>query len=82
MYLASYIVDPFIFSFHFKPLVWDGLNAFQSYITYIFLFDIVMTPFYGVTKDDNEEPNPEDEEESSMGASKLKPSKTARMRQL
>lgn len=63
MYFASYIVDPFIFAFHFKPLMWAGLNKFQIYITYLFLFDIFMTPFTGVTKDENDELQPTEDDD-------------------
>ena len=51
-YLISMFADPFVFSFHFKPLENKPLNRFLRVLTLIFLINLVVTPVTGVPKDD------------------------------
>lgn len=51
-YLFSYWLDPFIFAFRFRPLLNVHVSRFVTFVTLILVFDMVVTLFTGVRKED------------------------------
>lgn len=54
IYLISYVLDPIVFAFKFQPLESTNIREFSNVVTYILILDILLVPFTGVAKDDNE----------------------------
>ena len=58
LYLLSYILDPYIFAFHFRPLKKESVKTVEQIITFFLTFDILLKFFTAVKKED--EPIPVD----------------------
>ena len=59
LYLLSYILDPYIFAFHFRPLKNESVKTIEYIITFFLTFDILLNFFTAVKKED--EPLPVDD---------------------
>ena len=57
IYLMSYLLDPIVFAFKFKPLENRQLNRFSQFVTYMLIVDIFVTFFTGVPKEDQDIPD-------------------------
>ena len=53
LYLLSYILDPYIFAFHFRPLKNDSVKTLEQMITFFLTFDIMLKFITAVKKEDH-----------------------------
>ena len=56
IYLLSYIMDPIIFAFKYEPFASESVYQFTMIVTYIIILDIMLVPFSGTPKDENDIP--------------------------
>ena len=57
IYLVSYILDPITIAFKFEPLKNNFVRDFSAFVTVMIVLDILLVPFSGTPKDDNELPD-------------------------
>ena len=51
-YFLSFIFDPYIFAFHFMPLLNDHVNNIQILITFSLVINIILKFFIAVKQED------------------------------
>ena len=51
--MISYLIDPYIFAFDFRPLINEDLNRFQRIITAILIIDMIVVPLSATFKKEN-----------------------------
>ena len=54
IYLISFILDPVVLAFKFKPIETESLHRFSELVTYFIVLDIIIVFFTGVPKDETE----------------------------
>lgn len=52
-YLICIWLDPFIYAFSFSPLLDRRVSNFSHTITYVLVFDAIVTLFTGIRKEDD-----------------------------
>lgn len=53
VYLLTYVMDPLIVAFLLKPLTESSINGITITLTFIILFNMLLTPIMGVVKDND-----------------------------
>ena len=51
LYLTVYFLDPFLYAFHFYHLIYPGVRNLSDTITLILVFNMLIKPLTGVTKE-------------------------------
>ena len=81
IYLLSYLIDPYILVFRFRPYNKENMRIMSDLCNFIILIDILVIPIMGTKKEDDqagiddEEPPEKDEEVTNASGSTKKKKK-------